>query len=64
MDYRFTDDEFFNIPLESTTLRKALREAKDRFSIKGKLKCIFICGYYREYRLLGSDYSFLINGVY
>lgn len=64
MYYLFSDDEHSNIALESKTIKKALKEAKDRFSIKGKLKLITHCGYDKVYKLISSDYRFTLTIVF
>ncbi len=63
MYYLFNDDEYFNIELESTTLRKAIQEAKDRFRIIGKLRCIEHYSNLHTYKLSKSDYSFSLREV-
>ncbi len=60
----FTDDELFHIELQSKTIRAALREAKDRFSIKGKLRKTKEYSNIMEYKLINSDYKFELKLVY
>lgn len=63
MYYLFSDDEYFHIECESKTIRTVLKEVKDRFRIIGKLKCICHVGSIREYKLIGSDYTFTIREI-
>jgi len=60
----FSDDEFFHIELESKTIRKALKEVKDRFCIKGKLRKRKEYSNIKEYKLINSDYSFELKFIY
>lgn len=60
----FSDDEFFNIELEAKTIRMALREAKDRFCTKGKLRKTKEYSNIMRYKLINSDYTFTLTLVY
>ena len=60
MKYLFSDDEHYHIECEAESLRKVLKEVKDRFRIIGKLRCTLTVGNLREYRLIGGSYGFAL----
>lgn len=59
----FCDDELFNIELESRSIRSAVREAKDRFRIIGRVRRTGHYGNIFEYKLVGSDYGFTLRQI-
>lgn len=64
MYYLFSDDEHWHVECASKTIREVLKEVKDRFQIKGRLRCTAEHRNIKEYRLMGSDYGFAIAIVY
>jgi hypothetical protein len=51
----------FNVELEARTWSGALRKAREQFGILGRIRCTAWCGCYKEYRLDGTSYSFVLS---
>lgn len=67
MDFRFNDNENFNIALKAQSWRSAIAEAKSRFQFLGRVRIAMRTysggGECREYHLDGTCYRFCIAAL-
>ena len=63
MYYLFSDNEVWHREITATSWRSAIKQAKDWFSIKGKIRCINHFGNVKQYLLIGTDYIFELREV-
>ena len=62
MYFLFSDDEFLNSVVYAKSWREALKETRDKFSIKGRLRIKTQCDDYRVYSLDDSaGYQFKLK---
>ena len=63
MYYLFTDDEVWQDVIEAKSFRGALKIARDRYRIRGRIVLTFHVGYSKEWRLAGTTYGFILREV-